>query len=245
MTAGFEGALLDVYSAIFEKAVTIDLAALSPEQFALMATVAIKDSLGGQVRYFSKVRQRTPLHLKGEEGTTTEKQCNQDGKCGSTAPDPSNSSSVDFKGVLLLIYRAIFEKVAISDLSNLSPEQFATISTDAIKDSLGGQVFYIPMGLESARHDRDMKICDAWEAGLATIGELAIRFEMSQQQIYSLLHRLSGKYRDSHSGIRQVRKERNAELLADRKAGATYRELGKKFGLTSNYVRKIVQKLTK
>lgn len=225
-TVNFKGALLDIYHAALDKAVASDLSDLSPEQFASIATSAIRDSLGGQVRYFSKDRKAPRAESNVDHS-----------HAGETA--------LGFKGTLLLIYRSTFAKAAASDLANLSPEQFANIVTTAIKHSLGGQVFYIPMGLDGARHDRDMKICDAWEAGLATIGELATRFEMSQQQVYALLHRLSDKYRNSHLGLRQVRKDRNAKLLAGRQSGATYRELGQKFGLSCHHVRDIINKLQK
>jgi len=226
MTVKFKGALLDIYHAALDRAVASDLSDLSPEQFASIATSAIRDSLGGQVRYFSKDRKAPRAESNVEYN-----------HAGDTA--------LGFKGTLLLIYRSIFAKAAASDLANLSPKQFANIATTAIKQSLGGQLFYIPMGLDGARHDRDMKICEAWEAGLATIGELAIRFEMSQQQIYALLNRLSDKYRSSHSGLREARKVRNEKLVAGRIAGATYRELGQEFGLCAYYVREIIQKYSK
>ncbi|MDN5674310.1 MAG: hypothetical protein L0G86_03445 [Pseudomonas sp.] len=230
----FEGGLAAIYRAILDKISPMDLGALDPERLAQIATIAIKESLGGQVYYIRKDRSelRANRILR-----------NRDKKPMSMLATSSTLPS-GFNGTLRYIYSIILEKAVASVLSNTSPERFAHISTVAIRSAMGGQVYYIPMGLSSDRQERDFKICELWNSGAATVIELARRFQVSQQLVYEVLNRHSEKYRIMHSCTRQLRRERNAKLLASREAGATYRQLGQEFGLCSHHVRDIIQKLS-
>lgn len=230
----FDGTLAAIYRAILDKISPMDLDALDPHRLAEISTIAIKESLGGQNYYILKDRSevRTNRSLRNRNR-------NSAGKLATSNALPSS-----FNGTLLHIYSIILEKAVVSDLSHISPERFAHISTVAIRGAMGGQVYYIPMGVITDRQERDSKICELWDSGASTVIELALKFQVSQQLVYDVLNRQSEKYRSTHSGSRQLRKERNAKLLAAREAGATYRQLGQEFGLCNHQIRYIVQKLS-
>lgn len=230
----FDGSLAEIYRAILDKVALMDLGTIDPDSLAKISTIAIKESLGGQVYYIRKDRNetRTNRSLRSRNKNST-------GKLAISSALPTS-----FNGTLRYIYSIILEKASISDLSNMSPERFAHISTVAVRESMGGQVYYIPMGVNSDRQERDSKICEMWDSGASTVIELALKFRVSQQLVYEVLNRQSEKYRSTHSGSRQLRRERNAKLLASREAGATYRQLGQEYGLCSQHVRDIIQKIS-
>lgn len=227
----FKGSLAEIYRAILDKIFPINLGALDPDRLAQIATIAIRESLGGQNYYIRKHRSNSRKNRILREPNK-----NSAGKQVASSAFPC-----DFNGTLRHMYSIILGKAAISDLSSISPERFAHISTVAISESMGGQLCYIPMGFKSALQERALKITALWDSGGSTITELALKFQVSQQHVYEVLNRHSEKYRSTHFGNRNARRERNAKLLASREAGATYRQLGQEYGLCSNYVRNIIQ----
>lgn len=230
----FKGSLAAIYRAILDKISPMDLDALDPDRLAQISTIAIRESLGGQNYYIRRDRSEARKNRSLREPDK-----NSVGKQVTSSAFPS-----DFNGTLRHMYSIILGKAAISDLSSISPERFAHISTVAISESMGGQLCYIPMGFKSALQERALKICELWDCGGSTITELALKFQVSQQHVYEVLNRHSEKYRSTHFGNRNARRERNAKLLASREAGATYRQLGQEYGLCSNYVRNIIQQIS-
>ncbi|WP_157969649.1 Mor transcription activator family protein [Pseudomonas huaxiensis] len=225
----FKGALAAIYSSILERISYNELKSLEPDDLARVATIAIKDSLSGQTHYIHKDRNKARANLK----TTQSREL------------ASNNTSNAFSGALLSIYSAVLEKANTSNFSIMSPEQFANRCTLAIQESMGGYIHYIPMGSAEEHRNRDLKICDLWGFGGQKVSDIALKFEVSQQHVYEVLNRYSEKYRSIHSGNRQLRRERNAMLLASRESGATYRQLSQDFGLCYSQVREIIKKTSK
>ena len=146
-----------------------------------------------------------------------------------------SSDLVDLSNIpkaLLYIYEAIANKFSGCDLTNATPEQIALIATTGIKDSLGGQVLYIPMNMMGMRRERDIKICQAWEAKQSTIAELAIKFDLNQQQIYAIISTSSLVYVNKMATLETDRTKRNALIHSARESGASIKQIARDFGLT-------------
>lgn len=140
------------------------------------------------------------------------------------------------KGSLLLLYNAILDKVSTLDARTTTPEQLALVALNGISESLGGQVFYIPMGVDGERRERDLKICLDWESGF-TVSDLALKHGVSQQHVYAVISTKSQKYADKQA----ARKKRNELICASRQAGSTIAQLAKEFGLTNGGIAHIVR----
>lgn len=145
------------------------------------------------------------------------------------------------KGPLLEVYNSILQKISTLEFNITTPEQVAFIATSGIIESLGGQVFYIPMNQDGARRERDIKICEEWENGRSDISELAIRHGISQQQIYAILSAKSEKYANKQS----ARKKRNELIYAAQQGGSTSIQLAKDFGMSQGGIKYVLENYKK